>query len=170
MGKIFELWNYSFMWEETFIKCVIMITAFNYRFVLTYPILRLVFSSLAKVTKFSCVKTPTSVYETLPGCESMRPLQTSPIPNFFMAGDFSKQKYLASMEGAILSGQLAAKDVALLILKKEKDNSYIKYKSLLERPFDETAEDAKSVTPDKTLYSVRVGSLPEDVKEELASL
>jgi len=126
--------------------------------------------SLAKVTKFSCVKTPTSVYETLPGCESMRPLQTSPIPNFFMAGDFSKQKYLASMEGAILSGQLAAKDVALLILKKEKDNSYIKYKSLLERPFDETAEDAKSVTPDKTLYSVRVGSLPEDVKEELASL
>jgi len=126
--------------------------------------------SLAKVTKFSCVKTPTSVYETLPGCESMRPLQTSPIPNFFMAGDFSKQKYLASMEGAILSGQLAAKDVALLILKKEKDNSYIKHNSLLERPFDETAEDAKSVTPDKTLYSVRVGSLPEDVKEELASL
>ena len=67
--------------------------------------------SLAKVEKYSMVKTPLSVYETLPGCEAMRPTQESPIPNFFMAGDFTKQKYLASMEGAILSGQLAAKVV-----------------------------------------------------------
>jgi 15-cis-phytoene desaturase len=60
--------------------------------------------SLAKVVKFTCIRTPTSVYETLPGCEASRPTQKSPIANFFVAGDFSKQKYLASMEGAILSG------------------------------------------------------------------
>ena len=57
--------------------------------------------SLAKVIKFATVKTATSVYETLPGCEAMRPNQVSPIPNFVMAGDFAKQKYLASMEGGM---------------------------------------------------------------------
>eukprot|EP01083_Nonionella_stella_P015431 43190_1 len=76
--------------------------------------------SLAKVEKFTCVKTATSVYETLPGCEAMRPTQISPIPNFIMAGDFSKQKYLASMEGALLSGQLAAKAVQGISLEREK--------------------------------------------------
>ena len=42
--------------------------------------------SIAKVEKFTCVRTPTSVYETLPGCESHRPTQKSPISNFFVAG------------------------------------------------------------------------------------
>ncbi len=35
-----------------------------------------------------------------------RPSQRSPIPNFYLVGDYTKQKYLASMEGAILSGKL----------------------------------------------------------------
>jgi 15-cis-phytoene desaturase len=64
------------------------------------------------VEKYTMVKTPSSVDETLPGYEAMRSTQTSPIANFFMDGDFSKLKYLASMEGAILSGQLAAKSVS----------------------------------------------------------
>jgi 15-cis-phytoene desaturase len=38
-------------------------------------------------------------------------LQRSPINNFYMAGDFTKQKYLASMEGAVLSGKLCAKAI-----------------------------------------------------------
>jgi 15-cis-phytoene desaturase len=37
-----------------------------------------------------------------------RPTQRSPISNFYLAGDYTKQKYLASMEGAIFSGKLAA--------------------------------------------------------------
>merc|ERR1712232_1080955 len=128
--------------------------------------------SLAKVTKFTCVKTATSVYETLPGCESMRPTQKSPIPNFFMAGDFSKQKYLASMEGAILSGQLAAKAVAETILKQQKhdNDNNVSIKKLSERPFNKRAKDAKLVTPDKTLYNVIIGKLPNDVEAELTSL
>lgn len=40
-------------------------------------------------------------------CCYHRPTQRSPIKNFYMAGDFTKQKYLASMEGAIYSGKLA---------------------------------------------------------------
>ena len=34
------------------------------------------------------------------------------VTNFYMAGDFTFQKYLASMEGALLSGKLAAEAVA----------------------------------------------------------
>lgn len=67
--------------------------------------------SLAKIVKSAVVKTPQSVYRTVPGCEAARPTQRSPIDRFYLAGDFTKQKYLASMEGAILSGKLAAKAI-----------------------------------------------------------
>ena len=125
--------------------------------------------SLAKVTKFTCVRTPTSVYETLPGCEASRPTQRSPISNFFVAGDFSKQKYLASMEGAILSGVLAAKAVADSFLAAV-DPSAIPPRQLTPRPRDPHAKDANSVTPDMTLYQVRVAKeLPLDIAAELES-
>ena len=126
--------------------------------------------SLAKVEKFTCVKTPTSVYETLPGCEAMRPTQVSPIPNFFMAGDFSKQKYLASMEGAVLSGQLAAKAVADAIIERQDSGTYDPAPQLTERPFDKNAEFANETTPDRQLYRVRVVDIPEEIQTELASL
>lgn len=40
-----------------------------------------------------------------------RPSQKTPISNFYLAGDYTKQKYLASMEGAVFSGKLAAEKV-----------------------------------------------------------
>jgi hypothetical protein len=117
------------------------------------------------VEKFTCVRTPTSVYETLPGCEASRPTQTSPISNFFVAGDFSKQKYLASMEGAILSGRLAAKAVAEQFLAAPRETEP---RQLTPRPRDPKAQDANSITPDRTLYQVRVSSdIPKEVEEEL---
>ncbi|CAM9174918.1 unnamed protein product [Choristocarpus tenellus] len=64
--------------------------------------------SKAKLVKYAVVKTPQSVYEARAGSEVYRPVQTSPIANLFLAGCFTKQKYLASMEGATLSGKLAA--------------------------------------------------------------
>jgi uncharacterized protein with NAD-binding domain and iron-sulfur cluster len=67
--------------------------------------------SLAKVRKSKVVKTPRSVYKTVPGCEPCRPLQRSPISNFYMVGDYTKQKYLASMEGALFSGKLGAEAI-----------------------------------------------------------
>jgi 15-cis-phytoene desaturase len=123
--------------------------------------------SLAKVTKFTCVRTPTSVYETLPGCEELRPLQASPIPNFFMAGDFAKQKYLASMEGAILSGQLAAKVVAEAVLRHEADPDHVPPRKLKDRPKNLSAADANDKTPDRQLYTVRLGAIPDVVQQEL---
>lgn len=121
--------------------------------------------SMAKVVKFTCVRTPTSVYETLPGCESSRPAQKSPISNFFIAGDFSKQKYLASMEGAILSGILAANAVADSFLY---ETSTERPRQLTPRPRDPNAPDADAVTPDMTLYKVRVSKdIPDEVQAEL---
>eukprot|EP00535_Pseudo-nitzschia_heimii_P003175 CAMPEP_0197174442 /NCGR_PEP_ID=MMETSP1423-20130617/961_1 /TAXON_ID=476441 /ORGANISM="Pseudo-nitzschia heimii, Strain UNC1101" /LENGTH=583 /DNA_ID=CAMNT_0042623373 /DNA_START=119 /DNA_END=1873 /DNA_ORIENTATION=+ len=65
-------------------------------------------NSGAQVTKSSVVRVPRSVYATTPGRNKFRPSQESPISNFVMAGDFASQKYLGSMEGAVLSGKLAA--------------------------------------------------------------
>ena len=62
----------------------------------------------AKLRKFKVVKTPLSVYKTTPGCQQLRPDQRTPIRNFFLAGDYTMQRYLASMEGAVLSGKLCA--------------------------------------------------------------
>nr|WNO03043.1 phytoene synthase [Boehmeria nivea] len=67
--------------------------------------------SKAKIVKYHVVKTPRSVYKTVPGCEPCRPLQRSPIEGFYLAGDYTKQKYLASMEGAVLSGKFCAQAI-----------------------------------------------------------
>ncbi|PIM97943.1 15-cis-phytoene desaturase [Handroanthus impetiginosus] len=50
--------------------------------------------SKATILKYHVVKTP-----------------RSPIQGFYLAGDYTKQKYLASMEGAILSGKLCAQAI-----------------------------------------------------------
>lgn len=65
----------------------------------------------AQLRKAIVVKTPLSVYKTVPGCQALRPDQTSPIANFFLAGDYTMQRYLASMEGAVLSGRLCAEAI-----------------------------------------------------------
>ena len=75
--------------------------------------------SKAKLRKSIVVKTPMSVYKTVPDCEPARPLQRSPVANFYLAGDYTKQKYLASMEGAVLSGKLAAKAIAEDALERQ---------------------------------------------------
>ena len=62
----------------------------------------------AQITKSTVVRVPRSVYAATPGRNKFRPSQASPIDNFVMAGDFAIQKYLGSMEGAVLSGKLAA--------------------------------------------------------------
>lgn len=65
----------------------------------------------ASVRKFHVVQTPRSVYKTTKGLQPSRPTQSTPIPNFFLAGDYTLQMYLASMEGAVLSGKMAAREV-----------------------------------------------------------
>jgi 15-cis-phytoene desaturase len=66
----------------------------------------------AELLKYHVVKTPRSVYKSVPGCQAHRPSQETPIANFFLTGDYTMQRYLASMEGAVLSGKLTAQTVA----------------------------------------------------------
>lgn len=66
----------------------------------------------AKLRKYAVVKVPRSVYAAIPGRNKYRPSQSTPIPNFTLAGDWTSQKYLGSMEGAVFGGKLAAEVVA----------------------------------------------------------
>ena len=65
-----------------------------------------------KLLKSHVVKTPRSVYKATPGRQQYRPSQKTPIDNFYLAGDFTMQQYLGSMEGAVLSGKLTAQVVS----------------------------------------------------------
>jgi 15-cis-phytoene desaturase len=65
----------------------------------------------AKLLKYHVVKTPRSVYKAIPGCQACRPDQRTPIKNFYLAGDYTMQQYLGSMEGAVLSGKLTAQKI-----------------------------------------------------------
>ncbi|MEG4520236.1 MULTISPECIES: 15-cis-phytoene desaturase [unclassified Microcoleus] len=66
----------------------------------------------AKLLKYHVVKTPRSVYKATPGRQQCRPTQTTPISNFYLTGDYTMQRYLASMEGAVLSGKLTAQAIS----------------------------------------------------------
>lgn len=66
----------------------------------------------AKLLKYHVVKTPRSVYKATPGRQQYRPSQTTPISNFYLTGDYTMQRYLASMEGAVLSGKLTAQAIS----------------------------------------------------------
>jgi len=66
----------------------------------------------AKLLKYHVVKTPRSVYKAIPGCQQCRPSQKTPIANFYLAGSYTMQRYLGSMEGAVLSGKLTAQAIA----------------------------------------------------------
>ena len=68
--------------------------------------------SPAQLLKSKVVKTPRSVQRALAGREGDKPTQKTPIDNFYLAGSYTRQKYLGSMEGAVLSGKLAAQAIA----------------------------------------------------------
>ncbi|MEO1210683.1 MAG: 9,9'-di-cis-zeta-carotene desaturase [Cyanobacteria bacterium J06638_20] len=60
------------------------------------------------MTWFNVVKLAQSLYREKPGMEPYRPAQKTPIPNFFLAGSYTAQDYIDSMEGATISGKQAA--------------------------------------------------------------
>ena len=54
------------------------------------------------------VRHPSDFYLLEPGSEAKRPLQRTSIPGLAIAGDYTRQSYICSMEGAVISGRLAA--------------------------------------------------------------
>jgi len=61
-----------------------------------------------KLVWSNVVKLAHSLYKEAPGMEPFRPSQSTPISNFFLAGSYTRQDYIDSMEGATMSGHLAA--------------------------------------------------------------
>ncbi|PDV96946.1 FAD-dependent oxidoreductase [Candidatus Chloroploca asiatica] len=59
----------------------------------------------AKLLKHTIVRIPNSVYQALPGVDKYRPDQATPVSNFFLAGDYTRQHFLASIEGATISAE-----------------------------------------------------------------
>ncbi len=65
-------------------------------------------SAGAQITKATLVRIPQSVYWPKPGLNSLRPTQRTPIPNLYLAGGYTRQRFYDSMEGAVASGNRAA--------------------------------------------------------------
>ena len=63
------------------------------------------------MTWYSVVKLAQSLYREAPGMDPYRPAQKTPVDNFFLAGSYTQQDYIDSMEGATLSGKQAAKAI-----------------------------------------------------------
>jgi len=57
------------------------------------------------------VKLGQSLYREKPGQDKFRPKQATPVENFFLAGSYTYQDYLDSMEGATRSGLMVADEI-----------------------------------------------------------
>jgi len=68
-------------------------------------------SKKLECTWSSVVKLGQSLYREKPGQDKFRPTQATPIPNFFLAGSYTYQDYLDSMEGATRSGLMVADEI-----------------------------------------------------------
>ncbi|MBO1350345.1 MAG: 9,9'-di-cis-zeta-carotene desaturase [Hormoscilla sp. GUM202] len=67
------------------------------------------------MTWYTVVKLAQSLYREAPGMDPYRPPQQTPVANFFLAGSYTQQDYIDSMEGATLSGRQAAKAILAAI-------------------------------------------------------
>ena len=63
------------------------------------------------MTWYSVVKLAQSLYREAPGTDPYRPPQKTPVANFFLAGSYTQQDYIDSMEGATISGHQAAQAI-----------------------------------------------------------
>jgi zeta-carotene desaturase len=66
----------------------------------------------ANLVKAHVVKEQRATFSAAPETESLRPPTACSIPNLYMAGDWTRSGWPATMEGAVRSGYLAAEAVA----------------------------------------------------------
>ncbi len=74
----------------------------------------------AKLERAHVVKEVRATFSATPGLEAQRPLQTTKISNLFLAGDWTRTGWPATMEGAVRSGYLAAEAVLRLFGSRQK--------------------------------------------------
>jgi squalene-associated FAD-dependent desaturase len=74
----------------------------------------------AKIEKAHVVKEVRATFSARPGIEPSRPMSKTKFPNFFLAGDWTRSGWPATMEGAVRSGYLAAEAVTRAAGKEQK--------------------------------------------------
>lgn len=65
----------------------------------------------AKLERAHVVKELRATFSATPGLEQQRPVNATPVENLFLAGDWTRSGWPATMEGAVRSGYLAAEAV-----------------------------------------------------------
>ena len=65
----------------------------------------------ARLIKATVVKETAATFSPQPGSDRWRPSQRTPLPNLFLAGDWTATGWPATMEGAVRSGYLAAEAI-----------------------------------------------------------
>ncbi|MBI4337808.1 MAG: FAD-dependent oxidoreductase [Chloroflexi bacterium] len=70
----------------------------------------------AEVQRFLAVKQLAATFRSVPGAEALRPPQATPIPNLFLAGEWTRTGWPSTMESAVRSGLLAAREVAQVLV------------------------------------------------------
>jgi len=66
----------------------------------------------ANLEKAQVIKEVRATFSAKPGLESLRPGPATQWNNFFLAGDWTRSGWPATMEGAVRSGYIAAEAVA----------------------------------------------------------
>ena len=65
----------------------------------------------ARLEKAQVIKEVRATFSARPGLEQLRPGAATPLRNFFLAGDWTRSGWPATMEGAVRSGYIAAEAV-----------------------------------------------------------
>ena len=65
----------------------------------------------ARLERAQVIKEVRATFSAKPGLEALRPLSRTHLKNFFLAGDWTRSGWPATMEGAVRSGYLAAEAV-----------------------------------------------------------
>lgn len=66
----------------------------------------------AEIKRLLVIKQPQATFRPMPGTLAHRPSQTTPIPNLFLAGEWTDTGWPSTMEGAVRSGVFAADALA----------------------------------------------------------
>lgn len=68
-------------------------------------------TSAARLLRWQLITEPQAVFSVRPGLDAIRPTQQTAVPNLFLAGDWTRTGWPATMESAVRSGYLAAEGV-----------------------------------------------------------
>jgi len=126
--------------------------------------------SKATLRKFAVVRTPRSVYAAVPGRNKFRPQQRTPIPNFTLAGDWTSQKFLGSMEGAVLAGKLAAEVIVDKLTGVEPKGEKAIMDSVVKAAEAKTARDPPGLRGDDALVFGGGAEFNQNNKQQLVAI